>query len=66
MNSVEEGRWQRKFSYRSIEIIQFKKLRGSSCCGVVEMNPTSIHEEAGLIPGLNQRVGDPVLLQAEG
>ena len=35
---------------------------GSSHCGSVVANPTSIHEDAGLIPGLVQWVKDLVLL----
>ena len=36
-------------------------LSGSSQHGLAVMNPTSIHEEAGLIPGLSQWVKDTEL-----
>ena len=35
---------------------------GSSRCGSAVMNPTSIYEDVGWIPGLAQWVKDPVLL----
>ena len=37
---------------------------GNSYYGSVVMNPSSIHEDAGLIPGVAQWVKDPVLPRA--
>ena len=42
--------------------MQKTSLWGSSHRGSTVMNPTSIHEDTGLIPGLAQWVRDPVLL----
>ena len=40
--------------------VQSKMLQ-SSHCGPGSINPTSIHEDEGSIPGLAQRVKDPAL-----
>ena len=40
------------------------KMGGSSHCGSWVKNPTSLHEEGGLIPDLTQWVKDQALVQA--
>ena len=42
------------FLFVCLKVLNVKKffVLGSSCCGSVVTNLTSIHEEAGLIPGL--------------
>ena len=48
----------------SCHILLKTAQRASSHRGSVEMNLTSIHEDAGSIPGLTQWVKDPAVPQA--
>ena len=49
--------WARKETTSANETVQV----GSSHCGSVVINPASIHEDVGSIPGLTQWVKDPAL-----
>ena len=53
---------ERKKEYGQLAHLIENTCSESSHCGAVEMKPTSIQEDAGLIPGLTHWVGDLALL----
>ena len=61
---MQERKDNSTISYSVLKLILFLtfKILGSSHPGAVETNLTSIQEDVGLIPGLDQWVEDLVLL----
>ena len=59
--SEQEGPLESFGTGEAVNAKTLKTKQGSSCHGAAETNPTSIHEDVGLTPGLTRWVGDPAL-----